>query len=92
MQLGPSNFAFLRADDIQLVRLGALAERYFHDDPSCGSLASFLAQLKHIGVTGVSAGQGTVVTRVSSTRRGNELKPSPRPDAQGSLVAEHTYR
>jgi type I restriction enzyme R subunit len=34
MQLGPSNFAFLRPHDIQLVRLGALAERYFHDDPN----------------------------------------------------------
>ena len=34
MQLGPSNFAFLKPHDIQLVRLGALAERYFHDDPN----------------------------------------------------------
>jgi hypothetical protein len=34
MELGSSNFAFLRPHDIQLVRLGALAERYFHDDPN----------------------------------------------------------
>ena len=34
MELGPSNFAFLKPHDIQLVRLGALAERYFHDDPN----------------------------------------------------------
>ncbi len=34
MPVGPSNFAFLSQHDIQLVRLGALAERYFHDDPN----------------------------------------------------------
>ena len=34
MELGPNNFAFLKPHDIQLVRLGALAERYFHDDPN----------------------------------------------------------
>jgi type I restriction enzyme, R subunit len=27
-----SNFLFLKQHDVQLVRLGALAERYFHDD------------------------------------------------------------
>ncbi len=27
-------FGFLEAHDVQLVRLGALAERYFHDDPN----------------------------------------------------------
>jgi type I restriction enzyme R subunit len=29
-----ANFDFLRSHDLQLVRLGALAERYFRDDPS----------------------------------------------------------
>jgi type I restriction enzyme R subunit len=29
-----SNFAFLKVHDAQLVRLGALAERYFRDDPA----------------------------------------------------------
>jgi type I restriction enzyme R subunit len=28
------NFDFLKAHDPQLVRLGALTERYFHDDPN----------------------------------------------------------
>lgn len=28
------NFRFLESHDVQLVRLGALAERYFHDDPN----------------------------------------------------------
>ncbi len=28
------NFRFLEPHDVQLVRLGALAERYFHDDPN----------------------------------------------------------
>jgi hypothetical protein len=31
--LPPSNFGFLGVHDAQLVRLGALAERYFSDDP-----------------------------------------------------------
>jgi type I restriction enzyme R subunit len=34
MGLTSSNFDFLKAHDPQLVRLGALAERYFHDDPN----------------------------------------------------------
>ena len=34
MRTDASNFVFLRPHDIQLVRLGALAERYFHDDPN----------------------------------------------------------
>ncbi len=34
MELDQSNFAFLAKHDVQLVRLGALAERYFHDDPN----------------------------------------------------------
>jgi type I restriction enzyme R subunit len=29
-----ANFQFLKKHDIQLVRLGALAERYFKDDPN----------------------------------------------------------
>ena len=29
-----ANFAFLAQHDVQLVRLGALAERYFRDDPN----------------------------------------------------------
>lgn len=34
MNLESANFQFLRSHDVQLVRLGALAERYFLDDPS----------------------------------------------------------
>jgi type I restriction enzyme R subunit len=32
MRTEASNFLFLKQHDMQLVRLGALAERYFHDD------------------------------------------------------------
>jgi type I restriction enzyme R subunit len=31
--LSASNFGFLSGYDAQLAQLGALAERYFHDDP-----------------------------------------------------------
>src|SRR4029078_11049616 len=31
--LPAGNFTFLKAHDVQLVQLGALAERYFRDDP-----------------------------------------------------------
>ena len=34
MGLPSGNFDFLKTYDVQLVRLGALAERYFHDDPN----------------------------------------------------------
>jgi hypothetical protein len=34
MKIQSGNFAFLKSHDAQLVRLGALAERYFHDDPN----------------------------------------------------------
>jgi type I restriction enzyme, R subunit len=45
-----ANFNFLQAHDIQLVRLGALAERYFRDDPNTcliklRQFAELLAQL-----------------------------------------------
>lgn len=45
-----ANFAFLRSHDVQLVRLGALAERYFQDDPNTcliklRQFAELLAQL-----------------------------------------------
>ena len=33
MMLPTSNFTFLKAQDAQLAQLGALAERYFRDDP-----------------------------------------------------------
>src|SRR5882724_6289842 len=33
-QITSANFGFLARHDVQLVRLGALAERYFGDDPS----------------------------------------------------------
>lgn len=44
-----SNFNFLAAHDVQLARLGALAERYFHDDAPAAliklrQLAEFLAK------------------------------------------------
>src|SRR5580700_10548899 len=44
------NFGFLESHDVQLVRLGALAERYFHDDPNTcliklRQLGELLAQL-----------------------------------------------
>ena len=34
MNVQSGNFRFLEPHDVQLVRLGALAERYFHDDPN----------------------------------------------------------
>lgn len=45
-----ANFEFLRSHDVQLVRLGALAERYFRDDPNTcliklRQFAELLAQL-----------------------------------------------
>ncbi len=45
-----ANFSFLHSHDVQLVRLGALAERYFQDDPSTclmklRQFAELLAQL-----------------------------------------------
>lgn len=45
-----ANFEFLRSHDVQLVHLGALAERYFREDPSTcliklRQLAELLAQL-----------------------------------------------
>jgi type I restriction enzyme, R subunit len=50
MSLESANFQFLRSHDVQLVRLGALAERYFRDDPSTcliklRQFAELLAQL-----------------------------------------------
>jgi type I restriction enzyme, R subunit len=50
MSLESANFQFLRSHDVQLVRLGALAERYFRDDPSTcliklRQFAEVLAQL-----------------------------------------------
>ncbi|MBX3184553.1 MAG: type I restriction-modification system endonuclease [Polyangiaceae bacterium] len=52
-----TNFAHLEAHDVQLVRLGMLAERYFADDPNTAllklrQLAELLAQLvaAHVGV------------------------------------------
>src|SRR5512138_1728925 len=46
----PTNFAFLREHDEQLLRLGLLAEKYFPDDPNTSLLklrqfAELLAQL-----------------------------------------------
>jgi type I restriction enzyme R subunit len=45
-----ANFGFLAKHDVQLMRLGALAERYFGDDPNTSLIklrqfAEFLAQL-----------------------------------------------
>jgi type I restriction enzyme R subunit len=50
MRAEASNFLFLKQHDMQLVRLGALAERYFHDDPNTcliklRQFAELLAQL-----------------------------------------------
>src|ERR1700761_176929 len=45
-QWASANFAFLAAHDAQLVRLGALAERYFKDDP-----ATCLIKLRQYGET-----------------------------------------
>lgn len=38
MEFTSNNFDFLRQHDAQLVRLGALAERYFHDDPNTAQI------------------------------------------------------
>ena len=45
-QVKSSNFSFLAVHDAQLVRLGALAERYFKDDP-----ATCLIKLRQYGET-----------------------------------------
>ena len=50
MTLESANFSFLARHDVQLVRLGALAERYFRDDPNTcliklRQFAEVLAQL-----------------------------------------------
>jgi hypothetical protein len=50
MNVQSGNFRFLEPHDVQLVRLGALAERYFHDDPNTcliklRQFAELLAQL-----------------------------------------------
>ena len=50
MSLESANFQFLQSHDVQLVRLGTLAERYFRDDPSTclmklRQFAEVLAQL-----------------------------------------------
>jgi type I restriction enzyme, R subunit len=50
MTMESANFQFLRSHDVQLVHLGALAERYFRDDPSTcliklRQFAELLAQL-----------------------------------------------
>ncbi len=34
ISINSANFGFLKADSPQLVRLGALAEHYFQDDPN----------------------------------------------------------
>ena len=56
MNLQSSNFTFLAAHDLQLVRLGTLAERYFKDDPGTS-----LIKLRQFGealaqLTAASAG------------------------------------
>src|ERR1039458_2050035 len=45
-QLTSANFSFLAVHDVQLVRLGALAERYFKEDPS-----TCLIKLRQFGET-----------------------------------------
>jgi type I restriction enzyme R subunit len=45
-QIATANFSFLAAHDPQLVRLGALAERYFKDDPTTS-----LIKLRQYGET-----------------------------------------
>jgi type I restriction enzyme R subunit len=45
-QLTSANFSFLAEHDAQLVRLGALAERYFKDDPN-----TCLLKLRQYGET-----------------------------------------
>ena len=59
-QLTSANFSFLAAHDPQLVRLGALAERYFKDDPTTSLIklrqyGETLAQLD--GIEGAEGGE-----------------------------------
>jgi type I restriction enzyme R subunit len=51
--LQTANFGFLARHDIQLMRLGALAERYFGDDPNTTliKLRQFGELLAQLGVT-----------------------------------------
>ncbi len=63
MTAASANFQFLRSHDVQLVRLGGLAERYFRDDPSTCLIklrlfAELLAQLTAVK-TGLFVSTGT---------------------------------
>src|SRR5256886_10601843 len=51
--LPTSNFAFLSVHDAQLVQLGALAERYFRDDP--GTTIFKLRQFAELLSKGIAA-------------------------------------
>ncbi len=44
-----SNFDMLRAYEAQLWRLGALAERYFAEDPNTGSLSDLKPDIFSLG-------------------------------------------
>ena len=53
MNVQSGNFRFLEPHDVQLVRLGALAERYFPDDPNTcliklRQFAELLTQLRSL--------------------------------------------
>src|SRR5262245_24902367 len=73
-QLTSANFSFLATHDAQLVRLGALAERYFTDDPNTSLLklrqyGETLAQLV-AAKSGLfrDAQENTVLHRIFSQR------------------------
>ncbi|MFZ0495683.1 MAG: hypothetical protein WBE80_16420 [Methylocella sp.] len=55
MRTEASNFLFLKQHDMQLVRLGALAERYFHDDPNTSLIVNGGVKAGHRG--GAKPGQ-----------------------------------
>lgn len=75
----PSNFLFLKAHDVQLVRLGLLAERYFAEDPN-----TCLLKLP----TGIFYAQG-VKTNVLFFTRGKTDKGRTMADLRALLEALH---
>lgn len=60
-----ANFGFLAQHDAQLVRLGALAERYFGDDPNTGG--------ELLGENAVSINAMPDKSAIASRKRGSRV-------------------
>jgi type I restriction enzyme R subunit len=82
MQPVSANFDFLGTQDAQLVRLGALAERYFKDDPN-----TCLIKLRQFGealaqLTAAKAGLLASPEVAETERRGSTTYRRARPRRQ----------